>query len=160
MREHEHSGRSQRGAALIVGLVMLAIITLLAITAMNTSSTELIMAGNEQFRERAFQASEAGLEQAARDLALVGQDKTKPKEVPNVAMVLQTEDKFTTKSNYVGVDDDIPGFSSNQFAGFHYRVESTGVSRRNSSELHMMGAYVLAGGSGSTTDPLPGAGTP
>ena len=59
----------QRGAALVVGMIMLAILTLLAITAMNTSSTELVMAGNEQFRERAFQMAEAGIEQAVRKLA-------------------------------------------------------------------------------------------
>ncbi len=49
---------------MIVGLVMLSIVTLMAITAMNTSSTELIMAGNEQFRERALQVADAGIERA------------------------------------------------------------------------------------------------
>ena len=63
---HSRNHKRQRGAALIVGLMMLVIVTLLAVTAVSTSSTELIMAGNEQFRERAFQAAEAGVETAYR----------------------------------------------------------------------------------------------
>ena len=58
-----HAPRTkQHGAALVVGLLMLVILTLLAIAGMNTASTELVMAGNEQFRENAFQAAETGIE--------------------------------------------------------------------------------------------------
>ena len=41
--------RRQGGAALVVGLVLLMILTLLAISGMNTSTLELQMAGNFQF---------------------------------------------------------------------------------------------------------------
>ena len=44
----------QRGAALVIGLILLLVLTLLAVTGMNTASTELIMAGNEQYRQNAF----------------------------------------------------------------------------------------------------------
>ena len=54
----------QRGAALVVGLILLLVLTLLAISGMTTASLELLMAGNEQYRERAFQAADAGVEQA------------------------------------------------------------------------------------------------
>ncbi len=148
----------QNGAALVVGLVMLSILTLLAITAMNTSSTELIMAGNEQFRERAFQAAEAGLERAVRELATVPQDKVE-KKVPNVAITSQTDDKYSISSVYVGEDDDIPGYSQG-FAGLHYRVQSTGESRRNARSVHELGAYVLSGASSGYVPYLPGAGAP
>jgi type IV pilus assembly protein PilX len=53
--------RSQAGAALVVGLMLLVVITLLAIAGMNTSTLELQMAGNVQFRQNAFQAAETGL---------------------------------------------------------------------------------------------------
>ena len=66
MRRHIRSNRSQKGAALIVGLLLLVIVTLLAVTAMGTANTELVMAGNEQFRERAFQAAETGIEMAVK----------------------------------------------------------------------------------------------
>ncbi|MGC3982268.1 MAG: pilus assembly PilX N-terminal domain-containing protein [Steroidobacteraceae bacterium] len=58
--KHPH----QSGAALVVGLILLVALTLLALASMNTASLDLIMAGNEQFRSRAFAASEAGIEQA------------------------------------------------------------------------------------------------
>lgn len=56
--------RNQSGAALVVGLVLLVIITVLAVSGMNTATTELAMARNDQNYENAFQAAEAGLDQA------------------------------------------------------------------------------------------------
>ena len=54
----------QNGAALVVGLVLLVVITILAVSGMNTATTELAMARNDQNYENAFQAAETGLEQA------------------------------------------------------------------------------------------------
>lgn len=54
--------QKQQGAALIVGLVLLVVITVLAISGMNTATTELAMARNDQNYEFAFQAAETGLE--------------------------------------------------------------------------------------------------
>jgi len=134
----------QRGAALIVGMIMLAILTLLAITAMNTSSTELIMAGNEQFRERAFQMGEAGIEQAVRALPTVPQDG---KDITKTgSSVSDPDDGYSVKSKYIGQDDDIPGFSAGKFVGLHYRIESTGSSVRNATSVQTQGAYLLGGG--------------
>lgn len=56
--------RQQTGAALVVGLVLLVVVTVLAISGMNTATTELAMARNDQNYENAFQAAETGLEQA------------------------------------------------------------------------------------------------
>ena len=54
----------QNGAALVVGLILLVVVTVLAISGMNTATTELAMARNDQNYENAFQAAETGLEQA------------------------------------------------------------------------------------------------
>ena len=40
----------QRGAALVIGLLLLLVLTLLAVSGMSSASVELIMAGNEQYR--------------------------------------------------------------------------------------------------------------
>ena len=58
------SKHAQRGAALVVGMLLLLVLTLLAISGMNTASLELAMAGNMQYHENAFQAAETGVEQA------------------------------------------------------------------------------------------------
>ena len=56
--------KKQSGAALVVGLILLMVITILAISGMNTATTELAMARNDQNYENAFQAAETGLERA------------------------------------------------------------------------------------------------
>ena len=56
--------QKQQGAALIVGLIMMVVITVLAISGMNTATTELAMARNDQNYENAFQSAETGLERA------------------------------------------------------------------------------------------------
>jgi type IV pilus assembly protein PilX len=54
----------QGGAALVIGLILLVVVTVLAISGMNTATTELALARNDQNHEYAFQAAETGLEQA------------------------------------------------------------------------------------------------
>ena len=52
----------KRGAALVVGLVLLMILTVLGISGMTTATLELTMASNVQFHQQAFQAAETGLD--------------------------------------------------------------------------------------------------
>ena len=54
----------QEGAALVVGLILLVVVTVLAVSGMNTATTELAMARNDQNYENAFQAAETGIENA------------------------------------------------------------------------------------------------
>jgi type IV pilus assembly protein PilX len=62
--------RRQRGAALVVALIMLLVMTVLGITAMQVTRMEERMAGNSRDVNLAFQAAEAGLRDAeARILA-------------------------------------------------------------------------------------------
>jgi type IV pilus assembly protein PilX len=51
----------QKGAALIISLIILVVMTLLGITSMKGTSTELAMAGNLRESALTFQAAEAGL---------------------------------------------------------------------------------------------------
>lgn len=56
--------KKQQGAVLVISLLLLFVITTLAISGMNTATTELAMARNDQNYEYAFQAAETGLENA------------------------------------------------------------------------------------------------
>lgn len=56
----------QRGAALIVGLILLMVLTVLAVSSMRTAGLELLMAGNAQFRESAFQLAQTGVDATLR----------------------------------------------------------------------------------------------
>lgn len=63
MRRHpsRHTGMRQQGVALILALVFLLLLTLLGITALNTTSLEEKMANNVKDRNVAFQATETAL---------------------------------------------------------------------------------------------------
>ena len=58
------SRNHQQGAALVVGLMLLVVITVLAVSGMNTATTELALARNDQAYETAFQTAETGIAQA------------------------------------------------------------------------------------------------
>ncbi len=60
---------TQQGAILVMCLVFLTILTLLAVTGMDTSVTEERMAGNVQDYNQAFEAAEVAMEDAEQWLA-------------------------------------------------------------------------------------------
>ena len=59
---------AQRGAILIVALLFLTILTILGVTAMTTTTHEEKMAGHSRDTSLAFQAAEAALRDARRDI--------------------------------------------------------------------------------------------
>ena len=64
--------RAQRGAVLMVALMFLVILTMLALTSMTGTTLEERMAGQYRDLNIAFQAAEAGLRDAERDIYAVG----------------------------------------------------------------------------------------
>lgn len=62
MKPFSSLGR-QRGATLVMGLIMLTVITLMVITAFTMSSTNLKSVGNMQFRNDAIAAANKAIEQ-------------------------------------------------------------------------------------------------
>ena len=65
-----HAPKQQRGAALIVSLLLLLVLTILAIGASQTTRLEERMAGNTRDIDMAFQGSEAGLRSAEKFIAV------------------------------------------------------------------------------------------
>jgi type IV pilus assembly protein PilX len=51
----------ERGAALVISLIVLAIITLIGVIGSKNSMLEILMSGNEQYSARAFNNSESSL---------------------------------------------------------------------------------------------------
>ena len=60
----------QRGATLIVGLIMLVLITLMVLTAFTQSSTNLKSVGNMQYRDEAAAATNAAIEEVISSPAI------------------------------------------------------------------------------------------
>lgn len=53
----------QRGATLLIGLVMLVLLTLMALSAIRSSSINLQIAGNQQYQNEAWRAAEQAVEE-------------------------------------------------------------------------------------------------
>jgi Tfp pilus assembly protein PilX len=110
----------QRGSALVVALIMLIVLTILGITGMNIASTELVMAGGEQDRTRAFGAAEIGIERAIRNL-----------------------DAYETTSAYRGSTDLINEFNGTKFEANHYQIRSQGNSARSAQRVIVQGVIAI-----------------
>jgi type IV pilus assembly protein PilX len=147
--------RRQGGAALVVGMILLMVLTLLAISGMNSATLELQMAGNAQYTENAFQASETGIESAMRDARVTGVSTAdvNPATVPSKTLSVgsSTTDKFKiqTLHNPDNGITNVPsgGFSmgvGKGFSAYHFDVTSTGTSSRSSTQTHVQGFYVVA----------------
>lgn len=142
--------RQQRGAALVVGLMMLVALTLIGVTTMGMSSMELRMASNAQNKSNAFQAAEAGLE--------VGVGTTNAENITSAQAITSptlVNAMATVNSSFVGL---LPGRGSGFTAGVscpgsspertrcaHFQVTSVGQHlQSNASSTQVQGFYVLA----------------
>jgi type IV pilus assembly protein PilX len=143
--------RRQGGAALVVGLILLMVLTLLAISGMNSATLELQMAGNAQYTENAFQASETGVEEALREARVLGVNTANvdPEKTLDVPGSTTDDYKILTRHNPDNGVTNVPagGFSmgvGKGFSAYHFDVTSTGTSSRSSTQTHVQGFYVVA----------------
>jgi len=143
----------QRGAALVIGMILLVVITLLAVVGMNIANTELASATSEQLRLRAFNAAETGLEATMQTLADVADTDPTPVDVgpvgvensPLNTVTEEAADTYSVTTTYRGEGNMISRFSAGTFVGFHYSVEVTGNSARNAESVHTAGAVLIRG---------------
>jgi len=148
----------QRGAALVIGLILLAVITLLAVVGMNISNSELASASSEQTRLRAFQAAETAVEYALWRENTTENDithtpprcqKTKitPVTVVNGSPVNSSgayTDRYTSRIAYVDASTVTDNYSASTFVSYHYIIDTQGSSSRNAVDKHKQGAYLVA----------------
>ena len=132
----------QCGAALVIGLVLLVVLTLLAVSGMNSASLEFVMAGNEQYRANAFQAAEAGIEQS------LNQGLFNPgAPFQNLNGANTATDNWATAVNPQLGGLPLPaiwGFSWNSFSTYHFEVVSTGTSTRGAQAVNTQGVAVIS----------------
>jgi len=143
------NSQRQDGAALVTGLVLLVVITVLAISGMNTATTELAMARNDQNYENAFQAAETGLENSLSQ----GNFST----LVNASIVQNINAHDTVTSQIIFEDSTLVpdrAFSlgvGSGIAAYHFNAVATAQSRRNAggttdrdaSAVHTQSFYVV-----------------
>jgi type IV pilus assembly protein PilX len=144
MRAQAKMNRTSRqsGAALVIGLLLLLVLTILAVSGMNSASLEFVMAGNEQYRANAFSAAESGIE------------RTLDSGTFNPAILTQnlngaataTDNWGTVTTTQIG-GNALPalwGNSWNSFATYHFEIVSTGTSVRNATAINTQGVAIIA----------------
>lgn len=150
--------RAQSGAALVIGLVLLVVLTLLAVSSMNSASLEFIMAGNEQYRSNAFQAAEVGIEQTM----FQGTWSTTDPDGKPYGPGLNGNDTWATVVNQpVGMAVQGPPYNYDieRFKTFHFEIVSTGTSTRGANAVNTQGVMVLSPKSSDVgADPSGGGG--
>jgi len=146
--------QSQQGAALVVGLILLVVITVLAISGMNTATTELAMARNDQNYENAFQAAETGLE------SLLAQTTFDPVAGATVTQIIAgqggtSQDEVTATMTYedwtIVPDRAFSLGSRSGVVAHHFLATSNAASRRaagsttdrDSTAIHTQAFYVV-----------------
>ena len=139
----------QTGAALIVGLVLLMVLTILAISTMRTASLELMMAGNTQFRENAFQAAQSGIqatlgtirEQNATNLR--ASDGWTQDIAPQDIQMGRMQGSYSGQIVYLGETPAWGGYSPSDYSFLHYRIDITGnAAQRGARSIQSQGIRV------------------
>lgn len=152
--------RRQSGAALVVGLILLVIVTVLAIAGTNTATTELAMARNNQNYENAFQAAETGLERAIAR----GNFNTTGHSIDSETLIIpdrlhdsvQVEIEF--EDTTIVPDKAFSLGAGSGIAAYHFNATATAESARagggvetdrDASAVHTQAFYVVGPGSPS-----------
>jgi len=149
-------GNGQRGAVLVVALVLLTVLTFIAVTALNTSSMEQKMAGNTQENHRAFHTAETGLSSIFSDSSkfVLTTDATLvdcPAGTGTKIILSNIGDYLANSTVCTGfVTWTAPprgsGYSASTFSAAHFEMTSTGGTTSQASvEIHG-GAYQIAPG--------------
>ena len=142
---HSALPHRERGAVLIVAMILLVVLTLLGVSAMNTSQLEERMASNSQESARSFESAESGLSMAFNtDSAWTLDGKTSPKEtIPSDVAGLDVE----WSSSFAGWSPPPPGslFSATKFRSANFDFASSGGSGNGNivTTVHG-GAYQIA----------------
>lgn len=143
----------EHGAALVVGLILLVVVTVLAISGMNTATTELAIARNDQSFENAFQAAETGLELALSKsyFETVPEKHLGRHDIPQSAYSVDTVIRF---ENTTIVPDKAFSLGGGM-AAYHFVAEASAQSTRSitdpndrdASAVHTQAFYVVGPGS-------------
>ena len=143
------SRNRQQGAALVVGLMLLVVITVLAISGMNTATTELALVRNDQAYEDAFQAAETGLETALSQgqFATAGttQMTSAQSSYQSIATTIQFEDSTMVpdKAFSLGVGSGISAYHFQATSQADMMRDPGNTTDRDSSAVHTQAFYVV-----------------
>ena len=149
MNKHyiESAKTSQRGAALIVGLILMLVLTVLGVSGMTDSIFGLTMASNSQLQQNAFQAAETGI-----DIAIETRNFTTTGPV-NIAGPIGSGTYSTNATMQFQVTTPVPdsafsmGVGPGSVQAYHFDVQATGTGPENAQSVNNQSFYVIGPGS-------------
>jgi Tfp pilus assembly protein PilX len=130
---------SHRGAALVIALALLLIVTLLATAGMAVSTAEFVMAGNEQFHRNAIDSASAGVEVAIARLA--ASETHRHAAVSAEGQTVSGD--YVAHVRFAGEEANLPGFSAEKFSALHFEIDSSGASARSARDRQFQGVMVI-----------------
>ncbi len=142
----------QRGAALVVSLILLLVLTIIAIVGMSTATLELAMAGNMQYQNSAFEAADSIVEAelTRNDIAPMNNPGAMPLIVTNqnrefrdpTSRLVATASAATNYFGLTGVSGwQLGGATS--FAAFHFEINGVSAAAQGATASHRQGYYVV-----------------
>jgi len=143
------SPKKQQGAALVVGLMLLVVITVLAISGMNTATTELALVRNDQASETAFQAAETGLATALSQGQFATAGATAMTQTPTsnqqIATTIQFEDSTMVpdRAFSLGVGSGIAAYHFLATSEADFLRDPGNPTDRDSSATHTQAFYIV-----------------
>lgn len=135
--------RGQGGTVLVVSLIILLLMTLIGITAMNTTGLEEKMAGNSRDRNFAFQAAESALREAENTIQI---SCTKPSSCPGLALTPLDSLDFTTMTNANWVTN-----------GIEYGTAAKDIAEVTADPRYIIEALPFVSDSNDPGKPFPGS---
>ena len=118
----------ERGTILVVGLLLLAVVTLLGISGAAGANLERQLARNEQFRENAASAASAGIEYAISRIVSRSPPDSDIGLHRAAASLPGSDDRYESVTRFVGFEAALPSASGASLAGAHFEITSTGFS--------------------------------
>ena len=143
--------RRPRGAALIVGLILLSLVTLLGLAGAGSAHVEQQLAQDEQFRENAASAASAGIEIAISRIVTSPSPAIVPPSFDEP--MPGTADRVEVRVRFAGIERALPQAPGGQLVGAHFDIESTGYSMRRAVDRQR--ATVMLVIPSATATPLP-----
>jgi len=142
----------QQGAALVVSLVLLLVLTILGVSTMGTAKMEMRMAANAQFFENAFQLADTGLDTNLAGLnaeTIAAPPVTTDNTCAAPAAAVIVADLGGTYQNtmcFMREAMSMPpgaGSSASAISTFFYQTNAQGIAEAQASSFHSLGLSKL-----------------
>lgn len=132
----------EQGAALVVGLILLAIVTLVATAGMTTSTLELRMAAGKRAAVNTFQAADNAIETAMSCRRPATGETVTAADCPDVSTAPEVSYDFTVRREATATAGLPEGVSLGvDFAAVEYTVTATAASGRGEQVELTQGFY-------------------